>query len=100
MYPVFEPSIIVPEKYLQAHCMRPACVHQQYQQLQSGELVSVCTRFARSGCHVCLLLHNQGLTTVMLAQGKLDAVAAALLLTAYYERPEAAVKVKSIKRSQ
>ncbi len=36
----------------------------------------------------------------MLAQGKLDAVAAALLLTAYYERPEAAVKVKSIKRSQ
>ncbi|KAA6426888.1 MAG: hypothetical protein FRX49_03212 [Trebouxia sp. A1-2] len=42
----------------------------------------------------------QGVTTVMLAQGKLDAVAAALLLSAYYERPEAAVKVKSIKRSQ
>ncbi len=62
-------------------------MHQQYQQLQPGVLVSVCTRL-------------QGLTTVMLAQGKLDAVAAALLLTAYYERPEAAVKVKSIKRSQ
>lgn len=56
--------------------------------------------FTSSGCHVCLLLQIQGVTTVMLAQGKLDAVAAALLLSAYYERPEAAVKVKSIKRSQ
>ncbi len=30
-------------------------------------------------------------------QGKLDAVAAALLLTAYYEHPEAAIKVQPIK---
>lgn len=38
-------------------------------------------------------------TSRLKQQGKLDAVAAALLLTAYYESPEAAVKVKSIKRS-
>lgn len=56
--------------------------------------------FTRSGSRAYLLSQNHGLTTVMLGQGKLDAVAAALLLTAYYERPEAAVKVKSIKRSQ
>ena len=56
--------------------------------------------YTGAGCRVCLLSQNQGLTAVMLAQGKLDAVAAALLLTAYYERPEAAVKVKSIRHSQ
>lgn len=32
-----------------------------------------------------------------LLQGKLDAVAAAMLLTAYFERPEGAMKVQSIK---
>lgn len=40
------------------------------------------------------------LTTVVVAQGKLDAVAAALLLTAYFERPEAAIQVESIGRRQ
>lgn len=38
-------------------------------------------------CSLCL----------MCAQGKLDAVAAAMLLTAYFERPEGAIRVKSIK---
>ena len=33
----------------------------------------------------------------MCAQGKLDAIAAAMLLTAYFERPEGAIRVESIK---
>ena len=63
-------------------------------------LVPYCCDFEDVVLHFVL---NMALCSVMmsnaslLVQGKLDAVAAAMLLTAYFERPEGAMKVKSIK---
>ena len=93
----YAPSIIVPESHLQALRV----ISLRASTITAAAVWSVVSlhTITRSEYCACLLLQNQGLTAVMLAQGKLDAVAAALLLTAYFESPEAAVKVKSIKRS-
>ena len=59
-------------------------------------------RLSIADLHLCLelgavLCHGVSfLSWCICAQGKLDAVAAAMLLTAYFERPEGAIKVKSI----
>ncbi|KAL3152400.1 hypothetical protein ABBQ32_001453 [Trebouxia sp. C0010 RCD-2024] len=90
-------------------------IHQHWTDSAQGRL---CRNFAqtlhaRARSHALpVLLFDETMTSVDAAaalglqgrsrlkqQGKLDAVAAALLLTAYFERPEAAIKVTSIKRS-